>query len=421
MIRIFRRLREIQDSLSDDVLLPLKSYKYSSVDKSYISNYILRHYWNAFVELLPLWLAPNMVTLLGFLFIVGNVMLIEVYMPDLVGPGPSWLYYSFALGMWMYSTLDNVDGKQARRTGTSSGLGELFDHGIDSLNCTLASLLETAAMGLGSTQLGAWTALVPCLAMYFSTWETYHTHTLYLGYFNGPTEGLLIAIAIMIASGWYGPQIWTRPIVEFLNFPAIFGNNSMKDLWIPILLGSFFLGHLPGCVYNVISARRKQNLPVTPIFKEWIPMAIFTGCNMAWLFSPYSSLLSGNRLVLYCWTISFVFGRMTTKIILAHLLRQPFPHWTVLQTPLIGGAILANLPFLGLPAVTASLELFYLRTYFLFAIVAYMYWAILVINRITTFLGINCLTIRRDRPTERETPFRSATAESSTRGTIKNH
>ncbi|KAL2854243.1 CDP-alcohol phosphatidyltransferase-domain-containing protein [Aspergillus pseudoustus] len=421
MIRIFRRLREIQDSLSDDVLLPLKSYKYSSVDKSYISNYILRHYWNAFVELLPMWLAPNMVTLLGFLFIVGNVMLIEAYMPDLIGPGPSWLYYSFALGMWMYSTLDNVDGKQARRTGTSSGLGELFDHGIDSLNCTLASLLETAAMGLGSTQLGAWTALVPCLAMYFSTWETYHTHTLYLGYFNGPTEGLLIGIAIMIASGLYGPQIWARPIVEFLNFPAIFGNNSMKDLWIPILLGSFFLGHLPGCVYNVISARRKQNLPISPIFKEWIPMAIFTGCNVAWLFSPHSSLLSDNRLVLYCWTISFVFGRMTTKIILAHLLRQPFPHWTVLQTPLIGGAILANLPFFGLPAVSASLELFYLRTYFLFAFIAYMYWATLVINRITTFLGINCLTIRRDRPTEREAPFRAAAAESSTRGTLKNH
>jgi ethanolaminephosphotransferase len=33
-----------------------------------------------------MWLAPNMVTLLGFLFIVGNVILIEVYMPDLVGP-----------------------------------------------------------------------------------------------------------------------------------------------------------------------------------------------------------------------------------------------------------------------------------------------------------------------------------------------
>jgi CDP-alcohol phosphatidyltransferase len=28
-----------------------------------------------------------------------------------------------------YSTMDNVDGKQARRTGTSSGLGELFEYG----------------------------------------------------------------------------------------------------------------------------------------------------------------------------------------------------------------------------------------------------------------------------------------------------
>ncbi|PYH47669.1 sn-1,2-diacylglycerol cholinephosphotransferase [Aspergillus saccharolyticus JOP 1030-1] len=403
---IFRRIQAIQESLSDDILMPLKSYKYQSVDKSFISNYILRHYWNAFVEFLPLSLAPNMVTLLGFLFIVGNVMLIEIFVPDLVGPGPSWLYYSFAFGMWMYSTLDNVDGKQARRTGTSSGLGELFDHGIDSLNCTLASLLETAAMGYGSSRLGAYTALVPCLAMYFSTWETYHTHTLYLGYFNGPTEGLLIAIAIMIASGIYGPQIWSRPIVEFLNYPQLFGNNSMKDLWIPILLGSFFLGHLPGCVLNVAAARRKQGLPLTPIFKEWVPMIVFTGCNLAWLFSPYSSLLAQNRLVLYCWTMSFVFGRMTTKIILAHLLRQPFPYWTVLQTPLIGGAILANLPRLGLPPVSASFELFYLRVYLLFAFVAYMHWAFLVINRITTFLGINCLTIRRDKSIAREQAYR---------------
>ena len=61
----------------------------------------------------------------------------------------------------MYQTMDNVDGKQARRTGTSSGLGELFDHGIDSLNCTLGSLLECAAMGLGTSKSGVFTALCP--------------------------------------------------------------------------------------------------------------------------------------------------------------------------------------------------------------------------------------------------------------------
>ena len=62
-----------------------------------------------------------------------------------------------------------------------------FSHGIDSLNCTLASLLQTAALGFGPTPVGAFTALIPTLPMFFSTWETYHTHTLYLGYFNGPT------------------------------------------------------------------------------------------------------------------------------------------------------------------------------------------------------------------------------------------
>jgi hypothetical protein len=33
-----------------------------------------------------MWLAPNLVTLLGFFFILGNIILLEVYIPDLVGP-----------------------------------------------------------------------------------------------------------------------------------------------------------------------------------------------------------------------------------------------------------------------------------------------------------------------------------------------
>lgn len=32
------------ECLSEDALVHLKSYKYSSVDESYISNYVLKHY-----------------------------------------------------------------------------------------------------------------------------------------------------------------------------------------------------------------------------------------------------------------------------------------------------------------------------------------------------------------------------------------
>jgi ethanolaminephosphotransferase len=352
-------------------------------------------------------MAPNMVTLLGFFFIIGNVAIVTLFVPDLVGPGPSWIYFSFAFGVWMYSTLDNIDGKQARRTGTSSGLGELFDHGIDSLNCTLASLLHAAAMGLGSTQLGAFTALIPCLPMFFSTWETYHTHTLYLGYFNGPTEGLLIAIAIMIASGIYGPLIWRNQVTDVFGHPELFGTHTFLDFWAGIVFGSFLIAHLPACVYNVAQARRRQGLPVLPVFLEWTSIAVFSFCVVAWLFSPYSTLLAENHLVLFCIVMSFVFGRMTTKIILAHLIKKPFPYWTVMLTPLIGGAILGNLPRFGLPAISAGFELWYLRLYLVFAFVAYMHWAFLVINRITTFLGINCLTIKENKSIARDIVYRN--------------
>ncbi|KAL8961737.1 MAG: hypothetical protein Q9193_001756 [Seirophora villosa] len=248
--------------------------------------------------------------------------------------------------------MDNVDGKQARRTGQSSGLGELFE------------------------------------------------------YVRSKVEGLIIACSMMVVSGYYGPQIWTQPITDLINWPGVFGSASLLDIWFPLIFGTFLFIHLPACVANVVKARRAQGLPVAPIFKEWLPIIIFTGSCAAWLYSPHSTLMQENRLVLFCLTMSFVFGRMTTKIILAHLTRQPFPLWTVMLAPLIGGAVLGNLPLLGLPAVTALVELWYLRAYFVFALVVYFRWALLVINSICNYLGINCLTI-----TPKAGPHQSSASE----------
>lgn len=43
--------------------------------------------------------------------------------------------------MFAYQSLDAIDGKQARRTGTSGPLGELFDHGNASSHPPLWLLL----------------------------------------------------------------------------------------------------------------------------------------------------------------------------------------------------------------------------------------------------------------------------------------
>lgn len=252
-------------------------------------------------------------------------------------------------------------------------------------------------MAQGATKLGAFTTLIPCLPMFFSTWETYHTHTLYLGYFNGPTEGLIIATLIIVASGVYGPEIYSQPIANTFGFEGIFGEHTYLDMWVFVLLASFCTAHLPACVFNVIQARRQKGLPVLPVFLEWTSIIVSSVSTISWIYSPYSNILSKNHLVLFAITLCFVFGRMTTKIILAHLTRQPFPYWTVLITPLIGGAFLGNLPRFGFPMISENLELWYLRIYLVFAFVSYMHWAFFVINRITTFLDINCLTIKKTR------------------------
>ena len=202
-----------------------------------------------------------------------------------------------------------------------------------------------------------------------------------------------MACSFMIITGAYGPQIWTEPVAELVGYRNIVGDYTCIDLWIPMILITFFVAHLPACVNNVIKARRSRGLPVAPVFLDWTPMIVYTVACGGWLYSPYSHLLQDQRLVLFCLTMSLVFGRMTTKIILAHLTRQPFPYWTVMLAPLIGGAVFASIPHLGYPQMTAANELLYLRCYFGFALIAYFRWAILVINSICAYLGINCLTI----------------------------
>ena len=57
----------------------------------------------------------------------------------LIGEFQSSFFFSI-LSEHSIQTLDAIDGKQARRTDTQSPLGELFDHGCDSLSTIFVSL-----------------------------------------------------------------------------------------------------------------------------------------------------------------------------------------------------------------------------------------------------------------------------------------
>ncbi|KAG2351953.1 hypothetical protein BDR07DRAFT_1440508 [Suillus spraguei] len=97
--------------LSLPALKNLKKYSYKGVDESLVSRYLLTPYWNWFIKLFPLTIAPNTITLLGLCIVAFNK-------DGAVGP-PQWIYFTCA---------HSICSKQARRTGMAGPLGEMLNH-----------------------------------------------------------------------------------------------------------------------------------------------------------------------------------------------------------------------------------------------------------------------------------------------------
>lgn len=71
--------------------------------------------------------------------VVVSHIILAIASPNFDADGPRWVFPFAGFSLFFYATLDNMDGKQARRTGSSSALGLLFDHGCDSINAGLLS------------------------------------------------------------------------------------------------------------------------------------------------------------------------------------------------------------------------------------------------------------------------------------------
>ncbi|KAF8583892.1 Choline/ethanolaminephosphotransferase [Ramaria rubella] len=382
----------------------LKLYRYSAVDKSPLTKYVLRHYWDFAVTLFPMSMAPNLITLSGLGFIIFNVITLIALVPNLVGPAPSWVYYSFALGLFLYQTFDNVDGRQARRTKSSSALGHIFDHTIDSLNTPLGGIILVASIGLGHSLNGFFITMIGLWPMWLSTWEEYYTGTLYLGYINGPTEGILIVCCVQVISGFFGPAVWKVPVSSMVSIRGVPSNFQVADFFQCFVLFTVVFLHTPACLYNVYAASKEKTFSFRTALMQNIPFILYNLSAMSWLLSPHSNLISGSNtgdankaggLIEFALLMTSTFGKLGPRVILAHLTKSPFPWFNVgAFGPLIGGAILVNLPSLGIKCSLPGLEIWYLRLATIYASLDFIVWFMMLCRRFMTTLDIDCLTIK---------------------------
>ena len=84
----------------------------------------------------------------------------------------------------IFVIVDGIDGKQARRTGTSSPLGEMFDHGLDSWISLFMTLSIISIFGCGEFSVpieeGIYILVAIQATFIISHWEKYNTGILYL-------------------------------------------------------------------------------------------------------------------------------------------------------------------------------------------------------------------------------------------------
>lgn len=104
-------------------------YKYKSPSKTYLEGVIMEKLWEACSHYVPSFIAPNLITAAGLVVVVIGVLAMLAEDSSMTMQVSSWIYIYLAAAIWIYQLFDNLDGKQARKTGTSSVLGELFDHG----------------------------------------------------------------------------------------------------------------------------------------------------------------------------------------------------------------------------------------------------------------------------------------------------
>jgi ethanolaminephosphotransferase len=121
---------------------------------------------------------------------------------------PSWVLHLCSFFYFAYYLLDNLDGKQARRTNSSSELGMILDHACDALTTFIFTIGLSSIVGSQTPFLYFVLWSMTSFPFYFTTLEAYYLRILRLGYLNGASEGTIFACFFMSLSGVIGINLF---------------------------------------------------------------------------------------------------------------------------------------------------------------------------------------------------------------------
>ncbi|ROT69467.1 putative cholinephosphotransferase 1-like isoform X1 [Penaeus vannamei] len=301
--------------LDDSQLRRLEEHKYSCMSVS-LMDPLMQKWWCWLVEQCPLTLAPNLITITGLAINIFTSLILVYYSPDAKQEVPRWACFLCAFGLFVYQSLDAIDGKQARRTGTSSPLGELFDHGCDSLSTVFVSLGVSCSVRLGTLPYWMFFQCMMAVTLFYCAhWQTYVSGTLRFGYID-VTEAQFGVMAIHMVSVILGPEFWAMKVpvllVPFRCLPTIFGIIAASVA----LFNNFKI-----ILIERGAGRNGSTVAGTSVLSPVVPLSLILvpAVLIAWK-SPESLFLQDPTI--YLLTFGCVAARVTNRLVVAHMTKS---------------------------------------------------------------------------------------------------
>uniref|UniRef100_A0A2K6K4I8 Ethanolaminephosphotransferase 1 n=1 Tax=Rhinopithecus bieti TaxID=61621 RepID=A0A2K6K4I8_RHIBE len=376
--------------VSPEQLAGFDKYKYSAVDTNPLSLYVMHPFWNTIVKVFPTWLAPNLITFSGFLLVVFNFLLMAYFDPDFYAsaPGhkhvPDWVWIVVGILNFVAYTLDGVDGKQARRTNSSTPLGELFDHGLDSWSCVYFVVTVYSIFGRGSTGVSVFVLYLLLWVVLFSFilshWEKYNTGILFLPW--GYDISQVTISFVYIVTAVVGVEAWYEPFL--FNF-------LYRDLFTSMIIGCALCVTLPMSLLNFFRSYKNNTLKHNSIYEAVVPL--FSPCllfilSTAWILWSPSDILELHPRVFY-FMVGTAFANSTCQLIVCQMSSTRCPTLNWLLVPLFLVVLVVNL---GVASYVESILLYTLTTAFT---LAHIHYGVRVVKQLSSHFQIYPFSLRK--------------------------
>ena len=289
----------------------IRSYKYKSSDSSISYKYFMSPLCDYLVNFFPTWLAPNVITISGFFLNLLYFLITGYYTRFKGGFIPPWACFFSAFCYLLYMILDNIDGKQARRTKSSSPLGLLFDHGTDActtffITCGLGAILALETI---YQYILLWIMII--VPFYLNNWEEYVTGVMSLPIINGINEGTFVIVFLECLTGCIGQDYLNKK--EYI----IFGKHILFNTFISSLAcgAGIFFGIISIFKVRQLESKEKRINALIDVF----PFIYFLAGFFCIIYLT-DSKISENYPQLLLVSFGFQFAKMLGLLQLSHLM-----------------------------------------------------------------------------------------------------